>query len=141
MNDKVFLDTNILIYSVDKRFPDKQNQAMRIIAFLQANHRAVISTQVLQEFYNATTKKLKLDKHQMQILVDKFAKLPVLNNDVKLLKNAIHISIIHHLTLWDAYMVAGAKRADCTILYTEDLTHNQIIEGVKIINPFYLEND
>lgn len=138
MNDTVFLDTNILIYSVDKRCPQKQLQAIRIIEFLQSQNRAVISTQVLQEFYNATTKKLKLDVHQMQFLVNEFAKLPVLNNDIKLLKHAIDISINHHITLWDSYMLAGAKRANCSTLYTEDLTHKQVIEGIIIINPFLL---
>lgn len=74
----------------------------------------------------------------MQFLVNEFAKLPLLNNDIKLLKHAINISIAHHITLWDSYMVAGAKRANCPMLYTEDLTHKQVIEGITIINPFLL---
>lgn len=48
MNNNVFLDTNILIYSVDKRCLQKQLQAIHIIELLQKQHRAFISTQVLQ---------------------------------------------------------------------------------------------
>ena len=59
---KVFLDTNILVYTIDKKDRDKQDQSRSLIKRISSDHVPVISTQVLQEFYNAITSKLKVDQ-------------------------------------------------------------------------------
>ena len=47
---KVFIDTNIIVYANDSRFPDKQEMANDIIERLMKNGNGVISTQVLHEY-------------------------------------------------------------------------------------------
>ncbi|OOR91509.1 hypothetical protein B0181_02825 [Moraxella caviae] len=136
MSDKAFIDTNILVYTVDGRFAQKRQIALDLIAGLQANHQLVISTQVLQEFYNVTTHKLKLDPVDMQGMVAKFSQLPTVLTDVSLIEQGIRVSIHHKLRLWDALMIVAGVRADCKIMYSEDLTHGQIIQGIRILNPF-----
>ena len=56
MNDRIFIDSNILIYSIDDYEKEKQMSAFNIISKLSENG-GIISTQVLQEFYNIATKK------------------------------------------------------------------------------------
>jgi len=56
-----FLDTNILVYSVDRADSDKQNTALELIARHAKNRSGIISLQVLQEFYCAATRKLGTD--------------------------------------------------------------------------------
>ena len=62
MTASYFLDTNILVYSVDEKDKAKQRTARDLIASLVQNDDAIISTQTLQEFYNAATKKLIASK-------------------------------------------------------------------------------
>ncbi len=58
---KIFLDTNILIYSIDKKEPSKLKKARKILKNVVIDHHPVISTQVIQEFYVVATTKLKAD--------------------------------------------------------------------------------
>jgi predicted nucleic acid-binding protein len=60
VTERTFLDTNILLYAEDARVPAKQERAREVIAALVTDRSAVISTQVLQEFFVIATKKLKL---------------------------------------------------------------------------------
>ena len=60
-NPRVFLDSNILIYTDDSRFPIKQAIAENLIALHLRRRSGVISTQVLQEYYSVATAKLKVD--------------------------------------------------------------------------------
>ena len=138
MSDKAFIDTNILVYTVDGRFPEKRQMALDLIIDLKANQNLVISTQVLQEFYNVTTHKLKLDPVEMQNTVAGLSKLPVVLTDISLIEQGIKVSIHHKLRLCDALMIVAGYRADCKIMYSEDLTHGQIIQGIRILNPFKL---
>ena len=58
---KVFLDTNVLIYSVDdKDSPDKRDDAFTLLKQIGHSGSTVLSTQVLQEFYSAATGKLHI---------------------------------------------------------------------------------
>jgi predicted nucleic acid-binding protein len=68
MNDRIFIDSNILIYSIDDYEKEKQMSAFNIISKLSENG-GIISTQVLQEFYNIATKKLGLSKENAKILL------------------------------------------------------------------------
>ena len=55
---KVFLDTNVLIYSVDKDSPDNRDDALTLLKQIRHSGNTVLSTQVLQEFYSAANGKL-----------------------------------------------------------------------------------
>jgi predicted nucleic acid-binding protein len=67
---KAFLDTNILLYQLDSRDPIKQKRCREIVRTVVSNHEAVISTQILQEFYVACTMKLKIDQRQLEFPPD-----------------------------------------------------------------------
>ena len=135
-----FLDTNILLYSIDGSDEKKQEQARSLIQTLMEKGAPVISTQVLMEFYNASVSKLKIDKVSAKYFVDKFSKMRVVTVDVPMIKRAIDTCILYQLSQWDALIVSAAEYAKCSLLITEDLSHEQLINGVKIVNPFILKN-
>lgn len=132
---KVFIDTNILVYSLDKADPNKQKISRALIKSLATDNRGVISTQVLQEFYVAATSKLGADPFIIKEIIRSLERLEVVVITPSLIKEAIDCSLINRLSFWDALIVVAAESAKCELLWTEDLNHGQVIRSVRIENP------
>ncbi len=133
---KVFLDTNILVYSIDQSDSVKKEKCRELIRGLIAANNAVISTQVMQEFYVAATSKLGADPLLIKDILRSLERIETIVVTPALIKEAIDCSIIHRLSFWDALIVACADSAQCAVLLTEDLNDGQIIRSVRIENPF-----
>jgi len=131
-----FLDTNILLYSIDGRDKMKQEKARDLIRDLLGKGTPVISTQVLMEFYHASISRLKVDKIDAKYFVERFSKMQVVTVDTTIIRRAIDTGILSQLSIWDALIVSAAEYAKCPLLITEDLNDGQIVNGVKIVNPF-----
>ena len=135
MNDRFFLDSNVLIYSIDNGEVIKQQIANNIIATL-SEKGGVISTQVLQEFYNIATKKLGITKQDAKLLLERLSEcFLVHNNTVSDILHAIEISIKTQFSFWDSLIISAALAEGCSMLYSEDLNDGQIVEGIVIKNP------
>ena len=132
---KVFLNTNILVYSLDQADAVKMAKCRGLIRSLTAESRGVISTQVMQEFYVAATSKLGADPLLTKDILRSLERFETVVVSPTLIKDAIDCSIINRLSFWDALIVVSAESAQCEILWTEDLNHGQIIRGVRIENP------
>ena len=135
MRDKVFLDSNIIIYAYSIDEPKKQ----AIVTNLLNNHETiVISTQTINEFVNVTTRKKLLNNTQVSTVVDElFSQLfvAVINRDI--IQRAIALAYKHRYSYFDCLMLASALTSDCSILYSEDMHHLHTIEkSLEIINPF-----
>ena len=134
---KVFFDSNILIYSVDERDSLKQKIAIDLINKAMQNKIGAISTQSLQEFFSVTTKKLNVSKEVAKEYLDFFVdNFPVTQVTLSNIYKAIDISIQTQFSFWDSLIVSAAHSSGCVIVYSEDMNHNQLVNGVKIINPF-----
>ena len=133
---KVFLDTNILLYTIDQREPWKRDQALRIVSELAYHGMAVISIQVLQEFYVGATRKFGIDPLTAKGMIAGFRAHELVAPDIELMNEAIDGSILNRISFWDALIIASARRANCEVVWTEDLNHGQLIQGVRIENPF-----
>ena len=131
-----FIDTNILIYSVDRADPVKREIAISIIAEHAANRTGVISTQVLQEFYSAATRKLGIHPSAAKKHLQDFQIFDVVQVSPTTIEQGIELSTLHQLSFWDGLIIAAAATANATELLSEDLNHNQTIEGISIRNPF-----
>ena len=128
----IFLDSNILVYLMDKDMEKKK----KVASFMTDFH--IISTQVVAENVNACLKSLKLSKeksynHGLELL-EKF-------NVVMLNPSTFHsvfmISNKYQLSWWDSLIVASALENNCEILYSEDMQDGLVIESkLTIINPF-----
>ena len=137
MKDKVFFDSNIFVYYADQRYPEKMNIAQNLINSVFREGNGVISTQNLQEFYNASTKKLHRDKSEVRRNVEDFAEIfPVVQINVPLITKAVDLQVRYQLSFYDALIIATASKENCVICYSEDLSNGQIYDGVKIVNPF-----
>ena len=136
MNGLAFFDTNILVYTDDQSSPDKQTRAIELFMDRQRQGLAVISLQVLQEYFVAVTRKLGVEAELAQQKVQILSRGRV----VRFAENDVIASIeLHRLTrisFWDAMIVHAARIAGATKLYTEDLRHGSTIGGVSIVNPF-----
>lgn len=136
-NSKVFFDSNILIYVVDDRDLTKQNKAIEIITKSIDSENGIISTQSLQEFYNATIRKLLCTPEKAKEYAKNFtSSFDVQQISPDMIYNAIDISIANKISFWDSLIVSAAQDSGCVIIYSEDLNDGQIINGVKILNPF-----
>jgi predicted nucleic acid-binding protein len=135
---RAFFDTNVLVYAFDSSAPEKQNRALDLFNVLALKGDAVLSTQVLQEFFVVTTRKLAipLSSERAEEIVRQFAQLPTVVIDPDLILQAIRVTRAHQVSFWDALLIAAAKFAGATELLTEDLQHGLTIEGVRISNPF-----
>ena len=132
---KGFIDTNVLIYQLDSRDKGKQKKCRDLAKTLVTNHEAVISTQVLQEFYVACTTKLKIKPILVKGIMHGFENMEVVSIGTELINDAIDTSIQYKLSFWDSLVIVSAESAKCQFLYTEDLNEGQIIRNVKIQNP------
>ena len=138
VDGKVFFDSNILVYSVDERDTKKQKIAINLIDKAIHDKIGIISTQSLQEFFAVTTQKLKFPKEAAKEYLNYFAdNIPVTQVALSNIVDAVNISIKNKLSFWDSLIVSAAHTSDCVIVYSEDMNHNQLVNGVKILNPFY----
>ena len=132
---KVFLDTNILVYSLDQSDTGKRGKCRRLLKSLVGESSGVISTQVMQEFFVAATTKLGADPLLVKDILRSLERFETVVVSPMLIKEAIDCAIINQLSFWDALIVVAAESARCEILWTEDLNHGQVIRGVRIENP------
>ncbi len=134
-SNPVFLDTNILVASADHHDPDRQQLCRAHLRALQQTGRAVISTQVLQEFYVVATRKLGILPEQVRELVARFRRLPIVTVTPDLIEQAIDCHQADIISFWDALIVTAASSAGCTALLSADLNAGQTIRGVRVVDP------
>ena len=133
---KVFLDTNILVYALDQVDQSKQNTSRDILRKLQDADRAVISTQIMQEFFVVATRKLGVEPLQAKGILQALGNLEVVSVSPALIYEAIDCSLLNQLSFWDALVIVCAESARCPLVLSEDLNDGQVIKGVQVQNPF-----
>jgi predicted nucleic acid-binding protein len=133
---KVFIDTNIFVYTLDNDEREKQKKAREILKRVVEGHQAIVSTQVIQEFYVVASTKLKADRTLVKNIVHNFRNMEIVNNDLELIEQAIDISLVSQLSFWDSLIVAAAEKANCEFLFSEDMSSGGIYRGVTVLNPF-----
>ncbi|MCE7871148.1 PIN domain-containing protein [bacterium CPR1] len=132
-----FVDTNILLYSLDLEpaHPTKTVIATRILVSTDL----VLSVQVLQEFYVQATHPRRPDAlpHDIAVrLIQKWLRFRVQENTVAVFQSALELKDRFQISFWDAAILASAKAARCGEVLSEDLNHSQDYDGVTAINPF-----
>lgn len=137
MTAKTFVDTNILLYVYDHASGWKQEICKQQVQELWRQRCGVISTQVLQEFYNNATRELPnpMSYAAARTEVKLYEAWETIRVDPALIYTASEIQEAHTLSFWDSLIIVAAQRASADILLSEDLNHGQIIGGVRIHNP------
>lgn len=138
MSDKVFVDTNVLIYAHDVDAGHKHAVAADLLTDLWRERQGVLSTQVLQEFYVNVTRKIPmpLPRSIARDLVSSYAVWQVERVDLDQVLRASELEERYQLSFWDALIVSSARKAGATKILSEDLSHGQRIDGILVENPF-----
>ena len=137
MTPIIFLDTNILLYSVSRN-PAEAEKRGRAGAILE-RAECGLSVQVLQEFYVQATRVSRPDPlthEDAADLIGAWLRFPVQDMTVAVSIDALRIKHAHGFSYWDSAVIAAAQALGCDELYTEDLSQGQVIDGLTIINPF-----
>lgn len=141
MSAKSFLDTNVLIYCFEKRFPAKRETARRLLA---KTSEWVVSWQVVQEFSNVALHKMEepMDAEDLQ----DFLRLVLLPNCAvmptgEIYRQALNIHKATQYRFYDSLIVASALSAGVQYLHTEDLQAGRTFGGLTLVNPFKNRTD
>jgi predicted nucleic acid-binding protein len=132
MSADIFLDTNVLVYASSQG--DHRTSTARQLLL----DGGVIGVQVLNEFASVARAKLGLTWAEVQEAIENIV---ILCPDPRPLSFETHLHALglskrYGFSIWDGLIVAAAAEARCSMLLTEDLQHGQVVEGVRIENPF-----
>ncbi len=137
MNDRTFVDSNILIYAHDADAKSKHEVAKRVLMELWEQGSGVLSMQVLQEFYVNVTRKIAspLSKKLARTVINSYAIWCVETTPAEI-SSALQIEDESRIGFWDAMIVAAALKSGAGRILSEDLNAGQMFAGVRIENPF-----
>lgn len=136
MSARSFIDTNVLVYTDDKDYPDKQRTALALVGRCRREKKGVVSGQILQEYFSVATRKLKVPVETARRKIEFFARFQVVLVSVEDVLAAIDLHRLNGFSFWDALVIRAALRSGCSVLYSEDLQAGQRFEGIEIVNPF-----
>jgi predicted nucleic acid-binding protein len=133
MPNKVFFDTNVLIYAVAQDDP-RNSRAEELLAT-----GGILSVQVLNEFVSVARRKLQMPWKEVREALEAIRILcaPPFPITIDTHDAAVRIAVAYNYSVYDALIAAAALEAACVTLYSEDFQDGQIIEGrLRICNPF-----
>ena len=136
MTARSFFDTNILVYTDDRSAPAKQRRALDLVAEHRLAGTGVVSVQILQEYFVAVTRKLRVEPAIARRKVELLAEFQVAVPEVDDVLAAIDLHRLHNFSFWDALVIQTARRAGCRQLLTEDMQQARTIDGLTLVNPF-----
>ena len=132
----VFVDTNVLVYAAEEKTPlSRKTQIARELLLLPHVH---FSVQVLNEFVATARrpKKLNLSRESEYRWLQGWLLRPIAPLTTETFLRALAIHTRYQLSHWDSLIIASAKETGCTIVYSEDMAHEQTYDGVQVLNPF-----
>lgn len=141
VDQRVFFDTNIVVYCFDTLEPRKQTRAKDLLAHALNNQTGVVSYQVIQEFCNVATKAKRLQLPQERILAYVNLVLQPMNQvgpSPQLIESALKLRTEHSFSFYDSLVIASAQQAKCQVLYSEDMQHMQRVGSLQVVNPFLM---
>ena len=126
------LDTNVLVYAFTT---DPRSTAAQVLL----ERGCLVSVQGLNEFTNVARRKLGMSWREVREALAAIRTLcrSILPVDIETHADALRIAERYGYTIFDALMIAAATRADCTVLYSEDMQHGMAIGGLRIVDPFH----
>ena len=137
------VDTNILIYRFDPRFPIKQSRARALLRAGIADDSIRVPHQALLEFVAASTRPLSkggaslLSPSEARLeMEDMLTQFEVVFPDEEVLRTAIRGAATYELSWFDAHLWAYAERFGLDTIWSEDFEHRRRYGRVQVLNPF-----
>jgi len=135
MSGEPFIDTNVWVYAHLETPDDPKGRRARDL--VESEHRFVLSTQVLNEYYAAMLKN-RATNEWIQNSVERMIRCcEVRMISLSVIRQAYHVKNRYGFSIWDCLVISSALDAGCPLLYSEDLQHGQRIDGnLLVVNPF-----
>jgi predicted nucleic acid-binding protein len=132
-----FVDTNLLIYSMDPQETKRRGVAAALLKNLTDTGTLVLSPQSLNECYRALTERRDLlHRNAAQAYVISLLRFCTAPYDFDVTRRAWQIQERHGFGWWDTVLLASASLARCGVFFTEDMQHGRDVDGMTIVNPF-----
>jgi predicted nucleic acid-binding protein len=142
MQNGIFLDTNILIYSLDPADADKRAKAAALIRGAARADRLVVSPQALNECYRVLTdRRAIMPREDARRFVGSLVPHCKAPSDAGNLARAFDIQDATGFAWWDCLMLASAVRAGCRLFLTEDMDHGRLVGELRIVDLFRTDTD
>jgi len=139
MASALLVDSNVLVYAMDRGEPNKRARAARLVDELRTAGNAAISTQILAEFFSASTRRLRhplAPGDAMRMLATLADTFTVCEVTLSIVLEAARGAAEHQMSYWDAQVWATAKLNQIPVVLSEDLQGWKSLEGVRFLNPF-----
>ncbi len=138
--DRVFVDTNVLVYAHDLDSGEKHQVARDLLIDIWNRRAGVLSVQVLQECYVTLTRKIlhPMPPSEVRSVLQDYLSWQVELIDPVSVLAASRIEEESRISFWDALIVTAALKGKASKIFTEDLQSGQVIEGLMIENPFHV---
>ena len=133
---RAFFDTNVLLYMHSTADLFKQARAQQVFAECLGAGRIVLSTQVVQEFHAAGSRKIAIPQVALRVLTTALLDLPLIHVGPSHIRKALWNEEHFQISFWDSLILAAAESAGAEVLYTEDLNDGQQYGTIRIENPF-----
>jgi predicted nucleic acid-binding protein len=131
-----FIDSNVLIYAEALDEPAKQSTALALLRKLKLEGAGVLSTQVLQEYCNAGLRKMGLSATHLRHQIKSHEQFEVVQVTPEIIHGALDLHQTRNVSFCDSLILQAAIVSGCHTIYSEDLNSGEVINGVKIVNPF-----
>ena len=131
-----FLDTNVIVYSIDDKNADKHAKAKRIVCEAVGNSNYIISAQVLNEFANIAMRKLHKPVPTVKGYLAGLKYVETAAVRPEWTTRALEIKERYELQYYDSLLLAAAESLGCDEFWSEDLNDGQLYCGIKAVNPF-----
>ncbi len=135
----ILIDTNILIYASDPGNPARQDQALKLLKHLEITRSGRLSVQCLAEFIHVSTRSLQPSYTRAEALeqVERLAQaFPIFDLTLPVVLEAARGARDYRLAYYDAQIWAAARLNQVSLIFSEDFSDGQVLEGVRFVNPF-----
>lgn len=136
------VDTNVLVYRFDPRFPEKQQIATELLRQGIAEDTIRVPHQAIIEFVAAVTRPLKgqpslltLDEARREA-EELLVQFEIVFPNESLVRTALRGSAAYQLSWFDAHMWAYAEHYGLETLFSEDFQDDRLYGTVRVVNPF-----
>lgn len=136
---RVFVDTNLWVYWLDRREPEKTRFVASWLRGLVDRHEVVVSTQVMIELRAVLDGKLKpaFSAEDIRAALNALAAFEVVVTHANLVQEAHELAVAEQLSRFDALIAEAALRSRCEVLYSEDFGHDRVLSNqLRVQNPF-----
>ncbi len=136
------VDTNVLVYRFDPRFPHRQEVATELLRRGLVEDSVRVPHQAIVEFVAVVTRTLAGGEPLLSVLdavreaEEMLSQFVILYPDEALLRTALRGAVVYQLPWFDAHLWAYAEHYGLSELFSEDFQHDRLYGSVRAVNPF-----